>query len=114
MDDSIPTIHPLPGEVMLPGATIPRQNATLFIFVPANKQLGYLHLLVEKSGSDQRAWDTLLQIVLGPLNRRTRLSNEHPLVRMSDGLLEPLADWVVDVLGDQLVDLHEDKKRPRP
>ena len=111
--DSVPTTHPLPGEVMLPESTSPRQNATLFNFVPATEQLGYLHQLVDKSGDDQRAWDTLIQIALGPLHRRTHLSNEH-FERLSDRLLGPLADWVCDVLNDQLVDRHEDKKRPRP
>lgn len=111
---TLPTIHPLPGEVMLPESTTPRQNATAFMFVPAPKQLEYLDLLIEKSVADQRAWDTLLHIAQKPLRRRIRLSSEHPLVRLSDGLVDPLADWVADVLDDQLVDCHEDKKRPRP
>ena len=95
------------------------------IYLPSSDPDTILQELIDGSKKDRTCWDALVEIARGRL--RVEMADggkEHPAVTFSamargrseqrNTLLEgPLLDWIVDVLGDQLL-APKERRRPRP
>ena len=83
-----------------------------------------LQKLINASRKHQASWDALVEIARGRLMIELRSSPKDPvwaLLKTSPSrmprltlLKDPLIDWIVDVLGDQLLRDKKEQRRPRP